>query len=137
MRKHHYHGRTVRGLFILLAMILLLSSPWQTSLAVFHIPPVLLSVISVVLAGYLSRHYLWVYYVATAVAVVFLAYFEYLTYIYYDTGQPILGLLSQLNMVIMVFIGYYSLRTTYAWEGAPRPEYSTDNRAADFHVEDK
>lgn len=126
MRNYHYYGKTVRGLFIILAVTLLLSSPWQTPVAAFRIPPVLLSVISVVLAGFLSRHYIWVYYVSTAVAVVFLAYFEYLTYIYYDVGQPVLGLISQLNMIIMVFIGYYSLRTSYAWEGPEQPSDTKD-----------
>ena len=131
----HYYGDTVRSLFIVCALIMVIGLPWVSEF--LTLPPfysILAMLILIVTAGLLNPKQRWTFFLATVIALASFIIFESSAIIAFTqyTATSKFFLFNQLLAFIFLFAQYYSVKTIrgsfvennrippYEWKG-PNP----------------
>lgn len=136
----HYHGDTVRSLFLAVVSVYFLAIPfWGHILPFGTLFEVLSGIVLIALAGFINPHSRWVM-VLCAIAAAFGAFLLEVTAITYHARDPLpLLLVREVGALMLLAALYYSVRTLRAMSQgkigmAPLPWEFEKKRANDTDV---
>lgn len=111
----HYHGDTVRILFLVGGVIILGALPFFKNL--LPVGPGFLTVFVVLLAlgaAIVNPFQRWIVFVNLIIAIVAVILFEYVAVVGYGTDKPVLSIIRQILAIVFLFALYYSGKTLRA-----------------------
>jgi len=111
----HYYGDTVRRLFIVGGILILVSMPFYNNIVPISPTLVTLAVIVLVLAAAITtRVKKWIIVVDSVLSAIFLIAFETYSVVYYLETGKVAFIIRQAVAIIFLFALYYSVKTLRA-----------------------